>query len=116
MIPNLATMEERFNVTGKVQGVFFRKSFVYLLAQRGLKGGATNSSKDRHLVHCTAIGPEEVCHQLKEDLKKGEKINSMGAKIDSLLDVDHGLEIEEHQASTLETPNPSLPFGIKVFL
>ena len=107
-------MEERFNVHGKVQGIFFRKSFVFALSQRGLKGGATNNTHNRQLVHCTVIGPEEACQKLKHDLVNAPKINSLGAKVEKLEDVDHGIELEEHQASTIETPNPSLPIGVSL--
>jgi acylphosphatase len=105
-------MEERFNVHGKVQGIFFRKSFVFALAQRSLKGGATNNAKNRHLVHCTVVGPEAECQKLKQDLLNAQKVNSLGAKVEKIEDVDHGIELEDHQANTLETPNPSLPLGI----
>ena len=105
-------MEERFNVEGKVQGIFFRKTFLFALVQRGLEGGATNNSQNKNLVHCTAKGPETECKKLKEDLLNALKVNSLGAKVEKLTEVDHGIEIHEHQANTKETPQPRLPMGI----
>lgn len=109
-------MEERFNVRGKIQGVFFRKSFVFILSQRGLEGGASNNTKDSHLVHCSISGPQKLCQSLKEDLLECAKINSLGANVEEVLETDHGIELREHQASTAKSSKPHLPFGVKVYL
>lgn len=105
-------MEARFNVRGKVQGVFFRKSFVHWLEINGLKGGATNNSQDHQLVHCTVIGEEGSISALKEILQ-GSSFNNMGAKVEEIEEQDHQIQLSEHQAKT-SSPPAKLPFGVKL--
>lgn len=107
-------MEFRFNVRGKVQGVFFRKSFVYWLESKGLKGGATNNAEDHDLVHCSIIGEENLIQKLKEELP-GRSFNNMGARVDLIEDCDHLITLEHHQAKTGKQPS-KLPFGIQLKL
>jgi acylphosphatase len=109
-------MEERFNVTGKVQGVFFRKTFTIALQERGLKGGATNCSKDKSIVHCTAIGSDQDREDLKRDLLSLKKINTLGAVVNLIKEVDHGISFHDHDLHTDKLKSKTIGPGIKSYL
>ncbi len=106
-------MEKRFSVQGKVQGVFFRKSFVHWLEKLGLKGGATNDPHDGNKVHCTILDiDDDRLSQLFQTLSSG-KFNNMGAQVESAALHDHGIPWQDHHAVTSEEPS-KLPLGIKL--
>lgn len=93
-------IECQFYVVGKVQGVFFRKTFVKTLRERGLSGGATNDRENRNRVFCTAIGTLKETDDLKQMLKSTKKFNSLGAYIEALVEENHGISWHQHDAST----------------
>lgn len=109
-------MEERFNVVGKVQGVFFRKTFVHGLNKRGLKGGATNSQENKNLVHCTVIGRVEDRESLKRDLKALKQINALGASVTEIQEVDHGIALQNHDVHTNKLSDKKFNLGLKSYL
>lgn len=107
-------MEHRFDVLGKVQGVFFRRSFVYWVEKQNLKGGATNNHDDCNRVHCTIFCDQNEILKLKERLA-GSSINNVGAHVDAIDETDHAIELEKHQAKT-KTDGSGLPFGIRLLI
>lgn len=107
------TEEKRFYVLGKVQGVFFRKSFVYWLESQSLLGGATNDSQEKNKVFCTILNIDDRQFlEVSQKLCSG-KFNNMGAYVENIIAYDHKIEWQEHDSFTGESPS-QLPFGIKL--
>lgn len=107
--------EIRFNVRGKVQGVFFRKSFVSILTRRNLNGGATNDRKDRHLVHCTVAGTDSEVQNFLKDFKNVTTFNSYGAYIEFIEERDHGISWLDHDANTSKGIEKGFSLGLKIY-
>lgn len=110
------SIEQRFTVDGKVQGVFFRKSFVSLLVSRNLKGGATNHRVKKDRVLCTVFGTQEEISKLLGDLRGIGKFNSYGAMIVSVEEKDHGVSFEDHDVNTKGFDNRGFAPGLKIYL
>lgn len=104
--------EIRFDVFGKVQGVFFRKSFVYWIQTLGLKGGATNNIQNPNLVHCTVVTDASTFSEISKKLLEGP-FNNIGAYVKEIYEADHGIDWEDHQAKT-ENGELKLPMGVRL--
>lgn len=87
---------KNFSVTGKVQGVYFRKSFLFVCHKRNLSGAVTNDPKDSSLVNCSLKGDSEAIQKLLYDLEKVSPLNSLGAEIDSILKEPHKMNWDDH--------------------
>lgn len=89
-------IEKRFVVKGRVQGVFFRKTFTGKLENLGLLGGATNCKQDRGQVFCTVIGKQDKVEEFLRDIKKKGAFNHFGAEIKEIHEVSHSIEWQDH--------------------
>ncbi len=89
-----------FYVTGNVQNVMFRQTFIRGAQKRKIKGGATNDSKNHHLVHCSLAGKESVVDEMINKLREGKPINSWNAYVDELHLHDHFIAFSDHQVNT----------------
>jgi acylphosphatase len=94
-----------FYVTGNVQGAMFRQTFIRGAQKRKIKGGATNDSKDHHLVHCSLAGEESVVEEMMNKLREGNPLNSWNAQVDALHLHDHFIEFSDHQVNTDNVDN-----------
>eukprot|EP01102_Stenamoeba_stenopodia_P005418 TRINITY_DN16049_c0_g1_i1.p1 TRINITY_DN16049_c0_g1~~TRINITY_DN16049_c0_g1_i1.p1 ORF type:complete len:119 (-),score=26.86 TRINITY_DN16049_c0_g1_i1:33-389(-) len=102
-------MQRFFTVRGNVQNVMFRQTFIRAVVKRGLKAGASNDRADRNKVSFTfAIdadgGKQEEqnarIEEIVEFMRAGKKLNDWGAKVDSIEELSHGLNWNEHQVTT----------------
>ncbi|MBX3628527.1 MAG: acylphosphatase [Nitrosomonas sp.] len=89
-----------FYVTGNVQGVMFRQTFLRAAKKRKLKGGASNDAQDHARVHCSLIGNEAAIDEMINKLRSGKPINSWNAYVEALHPHDHFIELSKHQVST----------------
>lgn len=89
-----------FYVTGNVQGVMFRQTFIRGSLKRKIKGGVTNDSKDHHLVHCSLAGEKLAINEMLNKLRERKPINSWNAQVDELHLYDHFIEFSDHQVNT----------------
>lgn len=87
-------------MTGKVQGVMFRQTFIRGSLKRKIKGGVTNDSHNHHLVHCSLEGEASVVDEMINKLREGKPINSWNAQVDELHLYGHFIEISDHQVNT----------------
>jgi|GEM_PF-5188391 len=88
---------KEFSVFGKVQGVYFRKSFLFACHRRELSGAVTNDHKDPSLVHCSLKGNQKVIQKFLFDLENISPLNSLGANIVHLLSKPHNILWQDHQ-------------------
>lgn len=105
-----------FYVFGKVQGVMFRKTFVYGCHIRGLRAGATNSLDRHDKVSCTISGEEAIVNELIGRLTNGEPLNSWGAQVESIEESAEFIPIENHQVHTDNVDSFQWRSGVEVFL
>jgi acylphosphatase len=89
-----------FYVTGNVQGVMFRQTFIRAAEKRALRGGVSNDAKNNMCVHCSLIGDEEAIDQLITKLRTGRPINSWNAYVQELYLHEHFIELSKHQITT----------------
>ncbi len=89
-----------FKVTGKVQGVMFRQTFIRGALTRGLKAAASNLSDGS--VSCFVSGPTDMINDIIAKLLSGDPINSWGALVDKMIDIPgpEGIQFEKHQVTT----------------
>lgn len=89
-----------FYVTGNVQDVMFRQTFIRAAHKRKLQGGATNDATDSARVHCTLIGDASAVDELIARLRSVKPINSWNAYVETLHVYDHFIALSEHQVTT----------------
>ncbi len=89
-----------FKVTGRVQGVMFRQTFIRGAQARGLKAAASNLSDGS--VSCFVSGPTDMIDDIMVKLLSGEPINSWGALVDKVIPVPdpEGMSFEKHQVTS----------------
>ena len=89
-----------FYVTGNVQGVMFRQTFIRAAHKRKLTGGVSNEAKDPNRVHCSLAGEAAAIDEMINTLREGKPINSWNAYVETLHFYDHFIELSEHQVTT----------------
>ena len=89
-----------FYVTGNVQGVMFRQTFIRGSLKRKIEGGVTNDAKKHHVVHCSLTGDESAVDEMLNKLQEGKPINSWNAQVDELHFYDYFIEFSDHQVTT----------------
>ena len=87
-------------VRGTVQNVMFRQTIIRACKKRDIDAGATNDPDDKNKVDLTLFGTEEKMKELVDRLKSGEKLNSWGAQVTSVEEVDSGLPPLSHKVNT----------------
>jgi acylphosphatase len=89
-----------FKVTGKVQGVMFRQTFIRACQSRGVKGAASNL--DDGTVSCYISGDTHMIDDIIAKLLSGSDINSWGACVDKMIPISdaQGIPFEKHQVTT----------------
>jgi acylphosphatase len=105
-----------FYVTGNVQEVMFRQTFIRGSLKRKIKGGVTNDSKNHHLVHCSLEGEESVVDEMMNKLREGKPINSWNAQVDELHLYDHFIEFSDHQVNTDNVDDYNWLLGVDFYL
>lgn len=90
-----------FKVSGKVQGVMFRQTFIRACHSRGLKAAASNLSDGT--VSCYASGDTGMIDDLIANLLSGKEINSWGACVEKLIPISdvEAIPFEKHQVTTI---------------
>lgn len=89
-----------FYVTGNVQGVMFRQTFIRAAEKKALRGGVSNDTKNNARVDCSLIGDEAAIEQLISKLRTGKPINSWNAYVQELHFHKHFIELSKHQITT----------------
>ncbi|MCH9638749.1 MAG: acylphosphatase [Betaproteobacteria bacterium] len=89
-----------FYVTGNVQDVMFRQTFIRGAQKRKIRGGATNDPKNHQLVHCSLAGEESVVEEMLSKLQEGKPLNSWNAQVDELHYHEQFIEFSDHQVTT----------------
>ncbi len=105
-----------FYVTGNVQGVIFRQTFLRAAKERKLKGGASNDARDHTRVHCSLSGDAAAIDELIHKLRSGKPINSWNAYVEELHLYDHFIELSEHQVSTAHSHPFAWPPNVDFYL
>ncbi|KAL9642028.1 hypothetical protein ABK040_004081 [Willaertia magna] len=94
-----------FFARGKCQNVMFRQTIVRGMISHGLEGGASNSDKDKQLVHITLHGDSETIDTFVNKLKTTKPLNSWGASLNDLEENPNPISMEEHQVTTNNVDN-----------
>lgn len=100
-----------FVITGRVQGVFFRKTVVHLAHLAGMQCGATNSANPSE-VYVTFQGEFEQIDHLLKDITQGKAINKCGCIPRSYHAHTSTIAINHHQMTTEKLLRSPLPNGI----
>ena len=89
-----------FKVSGKVQGVMFRQTFIRACHSRGLKAAASNLSDGT--VACYISGETGLIDDLMANLLSGKELNSWGACVDKMIPISFTecIPFERHQVTT----------------
>ena len=103
-------------MTGNVQNVMFRQTFIRGSLQRKIKGGVTNDSKNHHLAHCSLEGEESVVDEMINKLREGKPINSWNAQVEELHLYNHFIEFSDHQVNTDNVDNYNWSPGVDFYL
>ncbi len=105
-----------FKVSGKVQGVMFRQTFIRACQDRGLKAAASNLSDGT--VSCYIHGPTDMIDDLIVKLLSGEPINSWGACVGKMIPLSdqEGIPFEKHQVTTSNVDSFNWRPGIDMYI
>ena len=105
-----------FQVSGRVQGVMFRQTFIRGCQVRGLKAAASNLSDGT--VSCYIQGPTDMINDLMVKLRSGQLINSWGACVDRItpLSDTEGIAFEKHQVTTSNVDAFNWSSGVDMYL
>ena len=92
--------EIHFRVEGQVQGVMFRQTLIRAAQRGGLQAGASNLGDGS--VACVLKGDERAIEAIIAGLKRGEPLNSWGARVSTLerIEPSSGLPLKAHQVTT----------------
>ncbi len=93
-------IESNFTVTGLVQGVMFRQTFIRAAQKRNLRGAASNMPNGS--VCCLLSGDSEEIEELQQKLRSGERLNSWKAAVDHLtiIPAAQAIPYSQHQVTT----------------
>lgn len=103
-------------VTGKVQGVMFRQTLMRALITRNLQGGATNHKEKSDEVSFTVTGEPCLIIELIQDLKSGKELNSWGAKVDCLEELENITPVSNHEVTTDNVDQIKWSQGVEFYL
>ncbi len=105
-----------FRVTGKVQGVMFRQTFIRGCHTRGLKAAASNLSDGS--VSCYVSGPADMIDDIIVKLLSGAPINSWSALVDQIIPISdsEGIPFEKHQVTTANVDSFNWNSDIEMYL
>ena len=105
-----------FKVSGKVQGVMFRQTYIRACHSRGLKAAASNLTDGT--VSCYLSGDTGVIDDLMAKLHSGKEINSWGACVDKLIPISEaeGIPFEKHQVTTTNVDSFNWSSGVDMYL
>ncbi len=89
-----------FKVSGKVQGVMFRQTFIRSCHSKGLKAAASNLSDGT--VSCYISGDTGMIDNVMSSLLSGNALNSWGACVDKIITISdtEAIPFERHQVTT----------------
>ena len=96
----MASVTKYYQVRGKVQNVMFRQTFIRGAQKRDLAAGATNDSMFSDRVFFILHGKESEIDEYVEKLKEVKVLNSWGATIEELTEVEPGGDLNSFQVTT----------------
>jgi acylphosphatase len=91
---------KHYEVRGMVQNVMFRQTFIRGAQKRGLKAGATNDSRDMDRAIFILLGEENQVDQYVDFLKSKKVINSWGATIEKMTQIETEAPLSSFQVTT----------------
>ena len=105
-----------FRVSGKVQGVMFRQTFIRAAQRRDLEGAASNLPDGR--VSCFLSGAKDKIDEIRSGLQTGKAINSWGARVEELvfLEEREGIPFHAHQVTTANVDAFSWSPDVEMYL
>ncbi|MGB0454302.1 MAG: acylphosphatase [Bacteriovoracaceae bacterium] len=109
-------MVQSFEVRGKVQGVMFRKTLIQAALKRGLEAGATNDKDVPSRVEFTLAGDEGKILELITQLIKGSDLNSWGAKVSELNELESLIDLSNHEVTTENVDEQNFSTGVEFFI
>ncbi len=109
-------IESNFLVTGRVQGVMFRQTFIRAAENCGLKGAASNMPDGT--VCCLLSGAKEKIEEIQQRLRSGMKLNSWGAVVEELIIIspELALPFQQHQVTTSNVDSFGWSSGVEMYL
>lgn len=108
-------MKRFFLAQGKVQGVMFRQTVIRGAHNRKLKAGATNLPGGTE-VAITLDGDGGAIDEMVETAAKLQPLNSWGAAIETITEMESGRELGEHQVTTENVDDFSWNPNVEMFL
>lgn len=108
-------MKRFFLARGKIQGVMFRQTVMRGAHRRNLRAGATNLPGGRE-VAITLDGDDGAIDEMVATAAKLQPLNSWGAAIETLTEMESGRELEEHQVTTENVDDFSWNPNVDMFL
>jgi acylphosphatase len=109
------TVKRFFLAQGKVQGVMFRQTVIRGAHKRKLRAGATNLPGGTQ-VAITLDGDDGAIDDIVAAATKLQPLNSWGAAIETLTELESGRELEEHQVTTDNVDDFSWNPNVEMFL
>lgn len=109
-------MNISFYVIGKVQAVMFRKTFCFGAQKRGIAAGATNDKIEKDRVLCSLRGERELIIKFLAELQELETLNSWGAKVHRVEEIEEFHAIEIHEITSLSLDKSKLSKEIEFYL
>jgi acylphosphatase len=105
-----------FKVSGKVQGVMFRQTFIRACQSRKLQGAASNLTDGT--VSCYISGDSDMIDDIIANLLSGSDINSWGASVDKMIPISdaEGIPFEKHQVTTLNVDSFNWSSDVDMYL
>ena len=87
-------------VRGIVQNVMFRQTVIRACKKLGITAGATNNPSERDRVDVSLFGKEDKMKELVDKLRKADKLNSWGAQVSDIFEVESGEMPLNHKVNT----------------
>ena len=109
-------LTKSFQVSGKVQGVMFRQTFIRCCQRFKLPAAGATNSKIKTIVTSTVKGDEETLKQFLDHLRsfQGKSLNSWNARFEELKELETVVPIAKHQVTTENVDkkkwNPNVQF------
>jgi acylphosphatase len=101
---------------GRVQNVMFRQTIMRAAIARGLTAGATNVQSESNRVDIALQGDRTKIQDLIDGLKSGKRLNSWGAKCDSVEISQTGKDPLNHEVNTSNVDNIQWVQGVTFYL
>lgn len=106
-----------YQVSGKVQGVMFRQTFIRCCQRFKITAGATNT-KTKTIVTFTIKGDDKIVQDFMKHIEsfKQKPINNWGAQYNDIKEITPAIPLEKHQVTTENVDDRKWNPNVKFFL